>query len=69
MSEKVKVELYQSEIIRLLECLALDNFDKNRGFIKYLMSHLNINTNETEFMMGGLEYFTNELMKIEKRFE
>ena len=69
MSERVKIILLASEVIKILESLAFDNFEKNKILMGKLITQLNIPIDYAEKVMDRLEYFTNELIRLEKGFE
>lgn len=60
----MKVELHNSEVIKILEALAFDNFDKNKVLMQKLISQINIPLDYQERIMDRLEYFINELIKV-----
>ncbi len=60
----MKVELLNSEVIKILESLAFDNFDKNRHLMQKLISQISIPVQYQERIMDRLEYFTKELLKV-----
>ena len=62
----MKVELLNSEVIKILEALAFDNFDKNKALMQKLISQINIPITYQERIMDRLEYFIKELIKIEE---
>lgn len=60
----MKVELLNSEVIKILEALAFDNFEKNRYLMQKLISQISIPVQYQERIMDRLEYFTKELLKV-----
>ena len=65
MSEKVEIKVLASEAIKILESLAMDSFEANKGLMNKIIGQINIPRDYQEQIMDRLEYFVKELIKVE----
>ncbi len=64
-SEKVEIKILASEAIKILESLAMDSFEVNKGLMNKIIGQINIPRDYQEQIMDRLEYFVKELIKVE----
>ena len=66
-SDKVEIKVLASEAIKILESLAMDSFEANKGLMNKIIGQINIPRDYQEQIMDRLEYFVKELIKVEER--
>ena len=65
MTDKVEIKVLASEAIKILESLAMDSFEANKGLMNKIIGQINIPRDYQEQIMDRLEYFVKELIKVE----